>query len=243
MDLNQNTMQKRATAMMVIFLMVFIPKVSAQEQETKEAGFIKIFNGENLQGWDGDTTYWRVENGILIGEVTATTILKRNSFIIWKQKQPGDFELLVDYRVSANGNSGINYRSALINLLPFALKGYQADIDGEDNWSGQNYEERGREFLALRGQKVIIGNAAKPLVIGSLGSKDSLQTFIKKEEWNKYRLVVKNNRMQHYINDVLMSDVTDNDKTNRTTKGYLGVQVHVGPPMKIEYRNFMFKEL
>ena len=243
MDLNRNTMQKRAIALLVIFLIVFIHKGLAQEQETNDAGFIKIFNGENLQGWDGDTTYWRVETGILIGEVTAATILKRNSFIIWKEKQPGDFELLVDYRVSAHGNSGINYRSALLNSLPFALKGYQADIDGEDNWSGQNYEERGREFLALRGQKVIIGNAEKPLVIGSLGSKNSLQTFIKKEEWNKCRLVVKNNRMQHYINNVLMSDVTDNDETNRTNKGYVGVQVHVGPLMKIEYRNFMFKEL
>lgn len=78
---------------------------------------------------------------------------------------------------------------------------------------------------------------------GNTGSKDSLQAFIKKEDWNAYRLVVKGNRMLHYINGVLMSDITDNDKANRSMKGYLGVQVHVGPPMKIEYRNFMFKKL
>ena len=184
-----------------------------------------------------------MQDGILTGEVTAATLLKRNSFIIWKTKQPENFELQVDYRVSAHGNSGVNYRSVLIDTLPFALKGYQADIDGEDNWSGQNYEERGREFLALRGQKVILENNQKPLLVASLGAKDSLQTFIKKEGWNTYRLVVNGNRMLHYINGVLMSDVTDNDKASRAMKGYIGVQVHVGPPMKIEYRDFMIKEM
>ena len=236
-------MQKKPIILLLIFFIAFISKGSAQEQQKKEAGFIKIFNGKNLEGWEGDTLYWRVENGILVGEVTAATILKRNSFIIWKNGHTKDFELKVDYRVSAHGNSGINYRSVLLDSLPFALKGYQADIDGEDNWSGQNYEERGREFLALRGQKVIIETNQKPLVIGKAASKDSLQAYIKKEDWNTYQLIVKGHRMLHYINGVLMSDVTDNDKANRTNKGYVGVQVHVGPPMKIEYRNFMLKKL
>jgi hypothetical protein len=236
-------MQNKSIVLLLIFFIAFITKGTAQDHAKKEAGFIKIFNGKNLQGWEGDSLYWRVENEILVGEVTAATILKRNSFIVWKNEQPADFELKVDYRVSAHGNSGINYRSVLVNSTPFALKGYQADIDGENNWSGQNYEERGREFLALRGQKVIIENDQKPFVIGNLGSKDSLQAFIHKEDWNTYHLIVKSHRMLHYINGVLMSDVTDNDKANRTNKGYIGVQVHVGPPMKIEYRNFMLKKL
>lgn len=236
-------MHNKSIVLLLIFFIVLLMKGAAQGQKKKEAGFIKIFNGKNLQGWEGDTLYWRVENGILTGEVTAATILKRNSFIIWKNGQPADFELKVDYRVSALGNSGINYRSILLDSLPFTLKGYQADIDGEDNWSGQNYEERGRQFLAFRGQKVIIEHDQKPLVIGNVGSRDSLQTIIKKEDWNAYQIIVKGNRMLHYINGVLMSDVTDYDQKNRTLIGYLGVQVHVGPPMKIEYRNFMLKKL
>ena len=236
-------MRNKTTMLILILFFAIVNNILAQEKKKKEEGFIKIFNGKNLEGWQGDTLYWRVQDGILTGEVTAATLLKRNSFIIWKTKQPENFELQVDYRVSAHGNSGVNYRSVLIDTLPFALKGYQADIDGEDNWSGQNYEERGREFLALRGQKVILENNQKPLLVASLGAKDSLQTFIKKEGWNTYRLVVNGNRMLHYINGVLMSDVTDNDKASRAMKGYIGVQVHVGPPMKIEYRDFMIKEM
>lgn len=234
-----------STPIFLMLILVFSIKSegSAQELVKKEKGFTQIFNGKNLVDWEGDTLYWKVENGILTGEITAATILKRNSFIVWKKRQPKNFELRVDYRVSAHGNSGINYRSLLLDSIPFALKGYQADIDGDDNWSGQNYEERGRKFLALRGQKVEIGDNQKPMIIANLGSKDSLQAFIKKEDWNTYWLVVKGNRMLHYINGVLMSDVTDNDKINRTMKGYIGVQVHVGPPMKIEYRNFRLKVL
>ena len=77
----------------------------------------------------------------------------------------------------------------------------------------------------------------------SLGNVDSLKATIRMGDWNQVHLVVKGNRMRHYINDVLMSDVTDNDTVNRRFSGLLGVQVHVGPPMKIEYRNFRLKRL
>src|SRR5262245_6570866 len=76
-----------------------------------ESGFEVIFDGKTLKGWEGDPKYWRVENGCLIGEVTPETILKQNSFIIWRGGVTRDFELKVEYRVSASGNSGINYRS------------------------------------------------------------------------------------------------------------------------------------
>jgi hypothetical protein len=193
-----------------------------------------------------------------VGEVTAANLLKRNSFIIKKNFVTGDFDLKVEYRVSAQGNSGINYRSALIDSLPYAMRGYQADIDGANNYTGQNYEERGRTTLAYIGQKVMIetpensdsfkdnikNNAwTKTIVTGSLGDPNSLKSSIKNNDWNECHLVVKGNRLLHYINGVLMSDVTDNDTTNRKLSGSLGVQVHVGPPMKIEYRNFRFKEL
>lgn len=210
------------------------------QQRKKE--FISIFNGKDLQGWKGDSTYWRVENGILVGEVTPSTLLKRNSFIIYQKKMPANFELKVEYRVSAKGNSGINYRSVLVDGERFALKGYQADIDGEDNWTGQNYEERGREFLALRGQKVVIEPNNLIHVTDTLGTKADLQKFIRKEDWNEYHLIINGNRMQHFINGVPMSDVTDQDSVHQTFTGYLGVQVHVGPPMKIEYRNFRLKK-
>lgn len=237
----------------LIFLVMFACcacKETKTSQQSEADGFITIFDGKTLDGWEGDPRYWRVEDGALVGEVTPETILKRNSFIIKKDLVTQDFELKVDYRISASGNSGINYRSMPIDSLPYAMTGYQADINGSNFWTGQNYEERGRTFLALRGQTVTIQPGYQSPPIDSIVSilktnpvSDSLKRFIHPEGWNAYHLIVKGNRMQHYINGVLMSDVTDNDPAHARLSGKLGVQVHVGPPMKIKYKNFRFKKL
>jgi hypothetical protein len=208
-----------------------------------KTGFVKIFDGKTLKGWEGDLMFWRVEDGKLVGQVTPTTPLKTNTFLIWKGGLTGDFELRLQFHITPSGNSGINYRSERLKDIPFALKGYQADIDGVNRYTGQNYEERGRGFLAMRGQKVILSPNEKPVVTSSLGSSDSLKTVIKDDNWNQCTIIAKGNRMQHFINGVLMSDVTDNDKGLRKLTGLLGLQVHVGAPMKVEYRNIMYKKL
>ncbi|MCY7350431.1 MAG: DUF1080 domain-containing protein [Cytophagaceae bacterium] len=230
-------------------------------QSTKKDGFVQIFDGKTLKGWEGDPTYWRVENGNLVGEITPATLLKTNSFIVWRGGEPADFELKGEFNITESGNSGINYRSDQLTDVPFALRGYQADIDGKNRYTGQNYEERKRTTLAYRGQKTTIppytgqatpeavranvkNNAWTGLAVtGSLGSSDSLKTLIKSEGWNAFHLIVKGNRLQHFINGVLMSEVIDEDTVNRKSKGLLGVQVHVGPPMKVQYRNLMLKQL
>lgn len=214
-------------------------------------GFVKIFDGKTLNGWEGDLQYWRVENGNLVGEITAATLLKTNSFIIWQGGNPSDFELILEFKITQSGNSGINYRSVALSDVPHALKGYQADIDGENNYTGQNYEERGRTTLAYRGQKVSIpttqsgeskNNAwSGVLVEASLGNTDSLKLKIN-EGWNECHLIVKGNHLQHYINGILMSDVTDNDTTNRKLTGLLGLQIHAGHVMKVEYKNIRLKK-
>ncbi len=224
-----------------------------------KGGFKSLFDGKTLKGWEGDPQYWRVANGSIVGEITPEKPLQTNTFLIWRGSRPKDFELVTEFRISESGNSGINYRSEEVAGIPFALRGYQADIDGKNTYTGQNYEERGRTTLAYRGQKTMIrspdnasaslpdnikNNAWTPVnMAGSLGNTDELKKQIKSEDWNECRLVVKGNRLQHYINGVLMSDVTDNDTTNRKMAGLLGMQVHVGPPMKVEYRKIRLKEL
>lgn len=229
-------------------------------QKKSSDGFVSIFDGKTLKNWKGDPTYWGVEDGTLTGEITPSTLLKTNSFIIWQGGQPGDFELKGEFKITEAGNSGINYRSDQLTDVPYALRGYQADIDGKINYTGQNYEERKRATLAYRGEvstispytgeasldavrsKVAKNNWTNRTVTSSLGTSDELKAFIKKEDWNTFHIIAKGNHLQHYINGKLMSDVTDNDTVNGMKKGLLGVQVHVGPPMKVQYRDLRIKE-
>ncbi|WP_209332677.1 3-keto-disaccharide hydrolase [Lunatimonas salinarum] len=244
--------------MAFVALVVFSCNGQRAAQSGSNDGFNSIFDGKSLSGWEGDATYWRVENGSIVGELTENTPLKANTFLIWEGGQPSDFELKGEFRISERGNSGIQYRSDRLADVPFALRGYQADIDGRNAYTGQNYEERKRTTLAYRGQKTKINpqpgggnpreyverNAWKGLeVIEELGDRDALKEKINAEDWNTFHLVIKGNRLQHYINGVLMSDVTDEDPANRADSGYLGIQVHVGPPMKVELKNLYLKEL
>ena len=244
--------------MLIVLMISSSCKTTGQNHRNKD-GFVQIFDGKTLTGWEGDPTYWRVENGNLVGEITPSTLLKTNSFIIWRGGKPADFELTLEFKITKTGNSGINYRSVELPDIPHALKGYQADIDGANRYTGQNYEERARTTLAYRGEKVTVNTLANSsdsvkehvknnawterTVTGSIGSSDSLQTRIHAEDWNTCHLIIKGNRLQHYINGILMSDVTDNDTVNGKSEGLLGVQVHVGPPMRVEYRNIRLKQL
>jgi 3-keto-disaccharide hydrolase len=208
-----------------------------------DTGFRQIFDGKTLDGWDGDPAYWRAEDGELVGEVTEFKLLKRNSFIIWRGGKPKNFELKTEYRISELGNSGINYRSVETSGSRWVLRGPQADIDGQNSFSGQNYEEGGRTVLALRGDVTYIATGSNPRVVATLGTSDELKTFIKVNDWNRYHLIVRGNLMIHVLNGHIMSEVIDDDRINRRFMGLIGVQVHVGPPMKVEYRHVLLKTL
>lgn len=207
-----------------------------------EAGFAPIFDGKTLSGWDGDPRLWRVENGVIVGETTPATIPKQNSFLIWRGGRPADFELKAEYRL-AEGNSGIQYRSVELPDIRWAMRGYQADIDAEQQYTGQIYEERGRGFLALRGQFTAIGEGAKPGVAGSLGTSAGLKSFIKDRDWNEYDILARGNVLMQVLNGHVMSMLIDDDREHRRTDGLIGIQLHAGPPMKIEVRHIRLKKL
>lgn len=226
-------------------------------QKENTDSFVSIFDGKTLNGWKGDTAYWRVENGVIVGQETDATasLLKANTFLIWQNGDPSDFELKAEYRISEYGNSGVQYRSEKVEGVPFGLKGYQLDMDGANQYTGQNYEERGRTILAFPGQKVTLPNVSGPVskyakgniwratvVTDTLGSRDSLKALINKG-WNTLRIVAKGNHLQHYINGVLMCDVTDNDTANRKSSGLIGLQLHAGHVMKVEFKNIELKKL
>ncbi len=215
-----------------------------------DAGFVPIFDGKTLNGWEGDKVHWRVENGCIVGEITPETVIRVNTFLIWRGGAPKDFELKVEYRISDKGNSGVNYRSTEVADVPLALKGYQFDLDGENRnangtrYTGQNYEERGRTFLALRNQITrVVGGGKQPQIISTLGDDKELQSAIKSGDWNQLHIIARGNTIIHMLNGRLMSVVVDEDPAGRRFDGLIGVQVHQGPPMKIEYRSFLLKNL
>ncbi len=220
-------------------------------------GYIAMFDPNSLSGWEGDTTYWKMENGVLSGEIRADQEpLKTNTFLIWNGGDVADFSLKTKFKISENGNSGVNYRSDRFTEVPNALRGYQADIDGKNNYTGQNYEERKRTTLAYRGQRTEIlnpadgnkgeskGNAWTNMkVIDSVATDEELKTIVNPNDWNDLEIVAEGNKLTHFINGKVIAEVIDNDPENRKEKGLIGVQVHVGPPMKVEYKDMQIKIL
>ena len=227
----------------------YVPKQSDRPEAISgdEPGFTPIFNGRDLEGWEGDPKYWRVENGIMTGEITPETIIKSNTFLIWRGGSPADFEIKVDYRITSGGNSGVNSRSVVVPdaVTPsnkFAMRGYQFDIDGQNRYTGQNYEEKGRLFLATRGQMTHVVGGRKPVLLSSTGDPAALAGFIT-TDWNAVHITARANVLIHSLNGHVMCVVVDDDPPGRAASGLIGVQVHVGGPMKIEYRNWRLKNL
>lgn len=215
------------------------------------AGFEPIFDG-SLKGWDGDQAFWRAENGMIVGETTAENPLKENTFIIWRGGEPAEFELKVDVRMSST-NSGVQFRSQHVPpggegrgavTGKFVLKGYQADIDFDNRYTGMIYEERGRGIIMQRGQAVHLGPDGSRKVIAHLErAADELKSHIKQGDWNHVHIIARGNTLMNIVNGQLMAVVVDDDPKARAMKGLLGFQIHVGPPMKIEFRNVYLKNL
>lgn len=198
-----------------------------------------LFNGKDLTGWKGNTELWSVEEGAISGRTSADKPLKFNTFLVW-DGEVADFELDLDYRIEG-GNSGIQYRSKILNEKDFVVGGYQADIDATLKFTGINYEEKGRAILANRGKRVTI-DADGTKHEEEFAKDEDLKKVIKQGDWNHYRVVAKGNKLSHSINGTLMSETIDNQEGKAAQKGRLALQIHVGPPMVVQFKNVRLKQ-
>src|SRR5688572_11915738 len=123
-------------------------------------GFVALFNGKDLDGWKGDTKFWSVRDGAITGESSKANPLNHNTFLVWQGGDIGDFELRVTCRIKGN-NSGIQYRSELVDPEKFVVHGYQADFGPGESHNGKLYDEGGRAALAQPGQKVVVRSDGK----------------------------------------------------------------------------------
>ncbi|MBL9133855.1 MAG: DUF1080 domain-containing protein [Verrucomicrobiaceae bacterium] len=222
---------------------------------TAAAGEVEVFNGKDLTGWEGNKDLWSVKDGAITGITPPDPadpkkgIIKHNTFLVWKGGKVADFELTFQYRIE-KGNSGVQYRSKELEPGAFGpiISGYQADFEAGKTYSGILYEERGRGILAKRGEKTVIkpgadGKKAAVEVTGSVGDSATIQAAIKEEQWNDYKIVAKGNHVQHFINGMQTIDVTDEDAANAPKEGLLALQIHQGPPMVVQFKNFKLVEL
>ena len=203
-----------------------------------DAAPIHIFNGNDLTGWRGREDLWSVQDGVITGQTTEANPIDGNTFLIY-QNDVQNFDLTFEYKI-INGNSGVQYRSKVIDEAKFVVGGYQADIDSKPRYSGINYEEKARGILADRGQITLLLQGDKPEELGRCGEQAALQTNIHNEDWNKYRVIAIDNYMLHFINGVLMSQVIDRSNAVELT-GVLALQLHAGPPMKVQFKNLMLQ--
>jgi hypothetical protein len=247
MKLIPTSLLHRARCAFVLFaLAAFSSSVHAEEKD-----FSSLFSGTDLSGWKGDSALWSVRDGAITGQTTAEHPAKGNTFLVWQGGDVNNFELHAAFRLVANNeknfaNSGIQYRSRVVDATNWVVAGYQADMDGDGKYVGMLYEEKGRGILATPGQQVRITPAeGKPKIeiTGVTAPPADIAAAIHPGDWNEYVIIAEGNHLRHFINGRLTADVTDLDSANAAKSGVLALQLHAGLPMTVQFKNIRLKVL
>jgi len=231
------------TASCLLFVLFLSSGLWAEEASRS----IALFNGRDLTGWEGAEGWWKVEDGAITSESTPDKPCRKANYLVWTGGQPGDFQLDCDFRISDLGNSGIHIRSE--RRPNHDMFGYQVDMTGDGKLIGYIYHHQ-RGLVAERGQQVLISPLGERLA--TRGGKrntepyptaEELLTHYKPGEWNHYRILCRGTSIAVTLNGVSMCLIEDNDPKTAVTKGFIGLQMHPGPPMKIQFKNILLTPL
>ncbi|OGV69282.1 MAG: hypothetical protein A2283_23490 [Lentisphaerae bacterium RIFOXYA12_FULL_48_11] len=210
---------------------------------------LNLFNGKDLTGWDGDTSYWSVKDGCITGQTTLEHPAKHNTFLIWKGEAT-DFELTckVKFTTTAEskfGNSGVQFRSVVLDKAEYVVGGLQADLCAGPPYFGILYDERGAGRCVMSvGQKAVfkdVDGKVKVESAGSIGKKEDIMAAIKYTDWNDFRVVAKGSLIQIWVNGVQTVEAV-NESTKGPNGTTMALQVHAGKPMMIQFKDIVLKK-
>jgi hypothetical protein len=224
------------------------------------AGYVPLFDGTSLRGWDGDVSIWRVEGGAIVGESTKEKPVS-NAYLVYRGAEPYDFDLKLEIKVEIGGGSGVQYRSktglpwrrAKEGSPPFNLDwmmtGPQADFWYPvspicSSFSGQFYSENTPlGILAWRGQVVNSSAGSKPRLVANIGSRDALGGYVRTNDWNEYLIMARGGTFIHVINGQLMAVYIDDDPASSNNQtGFIGIEIE-GAPSRVSVRNVWLRRL
>jgi len=205
-------------------------------------GWQSIFNGKDLTGWDGDSRFWSVKDGVIRGETSVGNLPSNNTFCIWRGGKLKDFELKIKFRIQ-NGNSGVQYRSK--DLGEWRVSGYQAEVENSPGKVGFLYDERGRGSMVEVGDFVVVDENGQKNIVGKVADKDELikAGYYKEKDWNEYHIIAQGNHIVQYLNGYQTIELIDNDPKGGSREGIFALQIHVGPPMVVEFKDISIKHL
>jgi hypothetical protein len=228
-------------------------------------GFISLFDGKALSGWDGRPGVWSVQDGVIVGE-SSKEKPAGNTFLVYKPVQAHDFDLKLEIKVELGGGSGIQYRSST-GIPPgrvagkgeppldprWVMIGPQADFwfpvgEKQKQYSGQLYSQNtARGIIAWRGQVVESlpprNGPVPPQLHGTIGDRGALGAFVKDREWNQYEIIARGGVILHILNGQLMAVLIDDDPaSSNNVSGLIGLQIE-GTPCKVSFRNLWLKKL
>ena len=238
-----------AVAPLVVALLLALPGAAAEPAAAVATDWRVLFDGSDLDGWDGDPKLWSVRDGVIHGETTAEHKAAGNTFLIAEDLLLEDFELELSYRCSTVNNSGIQYRSRHITEAsptnPWVVRGYQHELRNArelPDVAGFIYDEGGK-----RGRICLVGERAEwtdegKRVTGQLIDAAGYAKLFRLDDWNDVRIVAEGRRIRHFLNGTLILDFTD-DEAHALREGVLALQLHAGPPMWAEFRGIRVREL
>ena len=224
-------------------------------------GFVSIFDGKTLNGWDGDPAVWHVADGAIVARATREHPLP-NTYIAYRAVTAHDFDLKLEVKVEQGGGTGIQYRSqtgvpwmspprAGFTLPPakWLMTGPQADFwypvdEKHEQYSGQFYSENTPlGILAWRGQVTEAEADGSPRLVGTIGDRKQLGTLVKTGEWNQYEVIARGPVLMHILNGQLMSVyIDDNAGSSNNKPGMIGIELE-GAPTVISVRNLWLHKI